>query len=378
MKNTILFLFLVVFIIKSVKAQKSTSSNLHEMNILSKEGKYSRSWNSLSDTLTLDTLFKGVKSLVFIGDDGDISVIGSRRSDIKMNYHYKLKARGIFLKKAKAVFSQQKGVNCELSYELVDSILTIHLEIKNKIFIGSIFGSFYETSKLKFHVPENISVSINAGYGDVEATNLCNKNYSFQTTGGDIKTERVNGNITLSAGSGDVSLKNEELNNLGNNNYNIKTISGDIKTERLNGNVTLISSSGDVTLKNIEGKIDAKTISGDIRTERVNGNITLSAGSGDVSLKNVEGNIDAKTKSGDIKGNIINVIDELNMVCSSGDIYCEITNANSEFIFDLRTNSGDINIRRNDLNFSGSGTYTFGKGNIEITAKSGSGDIIVR
>ena len=76
------------------------------------------SWFSSNDILHVDTLFNGVKSLVFKGDKSGILVSGSNRADISMKYNYQLKAKG--------VFSRKKEGNCELNYVLKDSVLTIH------------------------------------------------------------------------------------------------------------------------------------------------------------------------------------------------------------------------------------------------------------
>jgi DUF4097 and DUF4098 domain-containing protein YvlB len=400
----------------TTEAKLNSNINMNETDPQSKTPKVSKNWRTFNDSLNIDTLFNGVKSLVFTGDNCDLSIRGSKRTDIRMNYHYLLKANGIFLRKK----------NSELSYELKDSVLTVHLEIKNQIFIGVSLTS--ETSKLEFNVPENIAVSINTSYGDVALNNLSNNNnnYLIKTLSGNIKMESVNGNVTLSSGSGDVSLKNAELNNLGNNNYRIQTTSGDIKMESVNGNITLNSFSGDVSIKNAElnnlgnniyhiqttsgdiitesvngnvtlssvsGDVSLKnaelnnlgnniyriqTTSGDIKTEQVNGNINLSSISGDVSLKNVLGKINISVSNGDVRGNNISVLESLEITCSNGDVYCMITNPTSELMFSLFSAVGDINIQRQDLSFRGEGRYNFGKGSIKITAKSSSGNIIIR
>jgi DUF4097 and DUF4098 domain-containing protein YvlB len=324
----------------TTEAKLNSNIHLNETDPQSKLPKVSKNWRTFNDSLNVDTLFNGVKSLVFTGDEGDITVRGSKRSNLTMNYHYRLKTKGVYVKKAKAVLSKQEEANCGLSYELVDSVLTIHLEIKSQTFSG--IGLLSETSKLEFNVPENIAISINTSYGDVELNNLSSSNYRIKTLSGDVKMESVNGNVTLSSISGDVSLKNAELNNLGNNSYRIQTTSGNIKMERVNGNITLSSSSGDVSLKNSVANINVSLISG-----RFN-------------------------------GNNINVVDAFYIGCTSGNVDCEITNPDSELRFNLYTASGKIKVQRQDLSYKGFGGYTFGQGNLKITAESTSGNIIFR
>jgi DUF4097 and DUF4098 domain-containing protein YvlB len=362
MKKLTLLLALLILSINYVKARKIVYSNLHETTEQKNEHKYSGSWNSLNDSLTIDTLFKGVKKIVFSGHiNNKILVRGSKRETVALNFDYNLKVKGVYAKKNR---------RCKLSYTLKDSVLTVDLERKNYVFIGMSYVK--ETTRMVFEVPENIAVTINASYGDVEVNNLSNNNYHIKTTSGDIKTERVNGNIDLSCSYGDISLKQIS------GKIDAKTISGDIITERVNGNIDLSCSYGDISLKQISGKIDAKTISGDVKTERVNGNIYLSCSYGDISLKQISGNIDAKTTSGDITGNNINVVDALNIVCSSGDVDCELTNPTPELMFNLYTLSGKIKVRRQDLSYKGFGDYAFGQGKVKITAESTSGNIIFR
>ena len=324
----------------TTEAKLNNNINMNETDPQSKLPKVSKNWRTFNDSLNVDTLFNGVKSLVFIGDEGDITVRGNKRSNLTMNYHYLLKTKGVYVKKPKSVLSKQEEANCELSYELVDSVLTIRLEIKSQTFSG--IGILSETSKLNFNVPEYIAVYINTRSGDVELNNLSNNNYRIKTLSGDVKMESVTGNVTLNSVSGDVSVKNAALNNSSNNNYGIQTTSGDIKTESFNGNITLRSASGDV------------------------------------SLKNSVANINVSLVSGHFSGIDINVVDALYIGCTSGNVDCQITNPNSELMFNLYTLSGKIKIRRQDLSYKGFGGYTFGQGNLKITAKSTSGNIIIR
>lgn len=154
------------------------------------------SWFSNNDSLHVDTLFNGVKSLVFKGDKSDILVSGSNRTDISMKYNYQLKAKG--------VFSRKKEGNCELNYVLKDSVLTIHLQRKDQNFNG--ISVLSESSKIEFYVPDNVDVKMDADLGDIDANGLKNKNTILRTSLGDITTENVSGNIDLNTDFGDISM----------------------------------------------------------------------------------------------------------------------------------------------------------------------------
>ena len=154
------------------------------------------SWFSNNDSLHVDTLFNGVKSLVFKGDKSDILVSGSNRTDISMKYNYQLKAKG--------VFSRKKEGNCELNYVLKDSVLTIHLQRKDQNFNG--ISVLSESSKIEFYVPDNVDVKMDSDLGDIDANGLKNKNTMLRTSLGDITTENVSGNIDLNTDFGDISM----------------------------------------------------------------------------------------------------------------------------------------------------------------------------
>jgi hypothetical protein len=196
-------------------------------------------WFSSNDSLRVDTLFNGVKSLVLKGDKSDILVSGSNRADISMKYNYQLKAKG--------VFSRKKEGNCELNYVLKDSVLTIHLKRKDENFNG--VSVLSETSKLEFYVPNNMDVKINSDLGDITA-------------------ENISGNIDLHTDLGDISM-----NDL-SGKINSVTSLGDIQGEHIliSDNSTFNTSLGDidVQLSNplSECRLDLSTSLGKVKVDR--------------------------------------------------------------------------------------------------------------
>ena len=196
------------------------------------------SWFSSNDSLHVDTLFNGVKSLVFKGDKSDILVSGSNRTDISMKYNYQLKAKG--------VFSRKKKGNCELSYVLKDSVLTIHLQRNDQNFNG--ISVLSESSKIEFHVPDNVDVKMDSDLGDIDANGLKNKNTTLHTALGDISAKNTSGTLDL------------------------KTDLGDIIISNLSGKICCFTSLGDVSGENITVKDDSKLESslGDIDVQLSN------------------------------------------------------------------------------------------------------------
>jgi hypothetical protein len=193
------------------------------------------SWFSTNDSLHVDTLFNGVKSLVFKGDKSDILVSGSNRAGISMKYNYQLKAKG--------VFSRKKEGNCELNYVLKDSVLTIHLKRKDENFNG--VSVLSETSKLEFYVPNNIDVKMNSDLGDIDVNGLKANTTKVYTALGDITAENVSGNIDLHTDLGDISM-----NDLAGKIHSVTSL-GDIQGEHIliSDNSKFNTSLGDIDVQ---------------------------------------------------------------------------------------------------------------------------------
>jgi len=196
------------------------------------------SWFSSNDSLFVDTLFSGVKSLVFIGDKCDLLVRGSERSDVSMKYEYQLKAKGVFNRKNQG--------NCELSYERKDSVLTVRVKRKDQEFKG--VSALSETSKLEFYVPNNIDVKMNSDLGDITAENVSG-NIDLNTDLGDISMRKLEGKINSVTSLGDI--QGEHI--LISDNSKFNTSLGDIDVQLSN---TLSDCSLDLSSSLGKVKID--------------------------------------------------------------------------------------------------------------------------
>jgi hypothetical protein len=262
---------------------KIPSPNSTKTSVLSNVG----SWFSSNDSLYVDTLFKGVKLLVFKGDKSDILVEGSDRVDVAMKYNYQLKAKG--------VFSRKKERNVALRFELSDSVLTIHLKRKDQNFNG--ISVLSESSKIEFYVPDNVDVKMDSDLGDIDANGLKNTGTLLYSSLGDISVTNCTGRIDVETALGDVSIKN------------------------VTGKLNLITSMGDVSGENITFSEDCQLNSsmGDIDVQ-INNPISecklhLSTNMGKVKVKRA----DLKTKSQNELKTVSGKF-KINMNTSMGDI----------------------------------------------------------
>lgn len=236
------------------------------------------SWKSFNDSLHVDTVFNGVKALVFKSSyiNDKIAVNGSNRKNVAMNFNYKYKIKGIYTRKNR---------ECEVSFEKKDSVLTIQIDRKTPGFFVGTYSK--ETSSLSFEVPENIAVQIKTSFGDIETKGLKNNDFDFQTSYGDIKASLVSGNI------------------------NLKSSYGDIKAEDLNGKIDINTSYGDIIGKKIivSEQMNIKSGYGDINCQIINPivdcKLDLKTGYGKVKIKRTDLELEAGSKlifgSGNIK-----------------------------------------------------------------------------
>jgi DUF4097 and DUF4098 domain-containing protein YvlB len=175
---------------------------------------------------------------VFKGDKSDIVVQGSERKNLSMKYNYQLNTKG--------VFSRKKEGNCELSYVLEDSVLTIHLQRKDQKING--ISVISETSKIEFNVPQNLDVKLDSDLGDIDVSGLKTKSAILHTSLGDISASNIQGSIFFVTDLGDISMRN------------------------LTGRINCSTSLGDVSGKNISVQEECKLESslGDIDVQLTN------------------------------------------------------------------------------------------------------------
>jgi len=237
---------------------KIINSDTNELPLKNEEYISSGLWKSTNDSLHVDTIFNGVKALVFKGRVNDkIIVNGSNRANVAMNYNYKYKVKGIY---------SRKNRDCEVSFEKKDSVLTIEIDRKNPVNIGVSYTK--ETSNLSFEVPENIAVQIKTSFGNIDASGLINNDFDFQTTYGDITASALSGNINLYSGYGDF-----DLNDL-NGKIDIKTSYGNVngKNITVSEHMNIKSGYGDIDCQIMnpisDCELDLKTGYGKVKTKR--------------------------------------------------------------------------------------------------------------
>ncbi len=247
---------------------KIINSDTNELPQKNEDYTSSGVWESTNDSLHVDTIFNGVKALVFKGRVNEkIAVNGSNRKNVTMNFNYKYKVKGIY---------SRKNRDCEVSYEKKDSVLTIEIDRKNLVNIGVSYSK--ENSSLSFEVPENIAVQIKTSFGNIDVSGLKNNDFDFQTSYGDINASALSGSINLNSSYGDI-----DFNDL-NGKIDIKTGYGDI----IGKNITV---SEYMNIKSGYGDIDCQIMNPITDCE-----LDLKTGYGKVKIKRTDLKLEAGTK----------------------------------------------------------------------------------
>jgi len=161
----------------------------------------------------------------------------------------------------------------------------------------SLFGSSYAYMKLVVRVPTSLTVAVDSGSGDVNASDLASLN--FDSGSGDLIADHIAGPLTLKVGSADVKAEHVgsvDVRSSGSGDVHVIDVQGDVRAGH--------SGSGDLTFEHVTGNVNiGGTGSGDIRLDGIGHDVDVgSTGSGDVTADDVGGNFSVhSTGSGDIR-----------------------------------------------------------------------------
>lgn len=109
---------------------------------------------------------------------------------------------------------------------------------------------------------KDIHVTLKAG--DVIGKELTPESLSIKNDVGDIRLDKINGNVSAQLSAGDIAVSDSAISTL-----QIKTTTGDIHVKNVAGEITSSSSQGDIHINNekIEHPISIKSKVGDIIVE---------------------------------------------------------------------------------------------------------------
>lgn len=210
--------------------------------------------------------------------------------------------------------------------------------------------------RLDVLVPEGADLVLKVGGGDFVVDGRSGE-LRARTGGGDVRFDDA-GDVEVHTGGGDIRAVRAAQGSL-------DTGGGDISIESL-GEGRLHSGGGDVHVGAIAaGSI--KTGGGDIHVGRTEGDVTVTTGGGDVRLDSCRGVTEVATGAGDISAHVAG--GRWQARSGAGDIIVTVPPGVPVWQ-DLSSPLGDVTSR-----LGGRGAPAEGQDHIEITARTGTGDI---
>lgn len=185
-------------------------------------------------------------------------------------------------------------------------------------------------------------------------------------------------NVNLTTSGGDIGLASI------NGRARLRTSGGNLKIERVDGEVDGSTSGGDISLREGTAKVELETSGGNIHVDRAGGEADLSTSGGDIVIKSVQGRLTASTSGGNVKATIEGALKgDCKLTTSGGEVEVSVDKAAA---FDLRahTSGGEVDatgitiaIEKGGLRKSSLAGKVNG-GGPELYLGSSGGDIVVR
>jgi DUF4097 and DUF4098 domain-containing protein YvlB len=203
---------------------------------------------------TVNKTFSGIKTIRLSTSSGDIDIKKSANNDVKVLVKYSFDDDSF-----RPVLEQGA------------SKLTLKEDFSN--------GSHSGSSSWSLEVPNNISISINTGSGDITVADL-DIEIKTNSGSGNIDITKVKGDLDFNTGSGDFELQETS------GELRINTGSGTIRAGRCEGELSFNAGSGNINLDQIKGDISANVGSGNIRSKAttLTSSSSFNSGSGDVTV----------------------------------------------------------------------------------------------
>ncbi len=358
----------------------------------------------ISNCVEVDTLFNGVKRLEVKGEYCAVTIKAVEMSGVHLRGKVGAGGENVLVLGRRSY----KNRNYIIRYKQEGELLKVwieHEDLKRRVRVQE---GLTENSVLDFEVPASTDVLVSNSSGDIQVSGIRSPRTSLKTSYGNIKGQDLVSDLTLKSSSGNISLVNVNGQVSTENSY------GDLYVDRLNGDLKAISSSGNITLKNITGKVDATSSYGFQSYEAIHGNIMSVSASGDLLVKKLEGNVNARssygkesyedvegdihaqvssgdieinrckgalslaTSYGDIKAKYLRLASSSEFKTSSGDIKISLLNELQDLTFDLRSNTGNLVVEKENVKNSADKRLNLGKGSILITGISSYGDQIYK
>ena len=230
------------------------------------------------------------------------------------------------------------------------------------LYVNAIAGDLKVLKERTFQISPGKNLKVEASSGDVKVTSWDKSEVYVKILGNSKAEDKVKFDFYNDDDNVEVIAKREH-SFFGWFSSGIR-LKFEIKVP-VNFNEKIKTSGGDVYTKDVSGNLNISTSGGDVKLENVNGVFDLSTSGGDISSMDFQGDFDASTSGGDI--NLRGSDSKIKASTSGGDIYLDYKGINKGI--ELSTSGGDIQIRLpEDFNASAKMYTSGGSINCELTA----------
>jgi DUF4097 and DUF4098 domain-containing protein YvlB len=219
--------------------------------------------------------------------DGNIEAVGFEGDKTDIFY--------IVKKNNNVLNISRQELEKEVIVEVVQTGNSLSIVVKYK----DDFRSFNWKDKMivsfRLQLPVKTACDLRTSDGNISMKGL-SRDQRCKTSDGDLNITTITGSVVAATSDGNIDVK------------------------KVNGNVEVKTSDGNISLEEIKGDAKASTSDGNISVSGLSGSTTLKTSDGDILFKNLSGSLVATTSDGNVNGNVLELIRELTVRTSDGNI----------------------------------------------------------
>ncbi|HTR82663.1 MAG TPA: hypothetical protein VMM58_13620 [Bacteroidota bacterium] len=185
----------------------------------------------------------------------------------------------------------------------------------------------------KISLPEQFDADVHTSGGNIEVRGTMKGKLSGSTSGGDIRTDNIEGTTTLKTSGGDIRMGDVS------GDAEVRTSGGEIKIEKAGKSLTASTAGGDVEVGDVGGDAQLSTSGGEVKVGKVSGSAMLKTAGGDIELKSASGKVEAKTAGGNVQ--LENITGSIVARTAGGDVTAELI-PSGKGDSELRSSGGNV------------------------------------
>ncbi|PTY07565.1 hypothetical protein DB347_04840 [Opitutaceae bacterium EW11] len=203
-----------------------------------------------------------------------------------------------------------------------------------------------DSEKEADEIAKNLELTIEQSGNDVTATAKYNGPKLRSFWGGGWPPVQVDFTVTVPSnyrGHLRTSGGNIETGDLGGE-LTASTSGGDVRVGKIDGDVDLHTSGGNIRVEEARRTLKANTSGGDIQIERVVGSANISTSGGNIRIEGASGSIDAHTSGGNVTARFLDTFPaDSQLRTSGGDVRVTVSKS-AAFHLDAATSGGSVRV----------------------------------